>query len=188
MASLLSPTQIRDHIETDLTDTALQRIIDGEEQAIVEAFGPHITADETIQVSAMEASLGVTGEAFPYGATSWIYPSRPIATITSITETVGSVDTILATSDYKIHDGRSIERLQTGTNPRAGWGHRVRLVYVPVDTSALRIRVLIDLVRLALAHTGMQSQSFGDFGGSAITDYQGERNRILNALARVMIV
>ncbi len=195
MPSLLAPADIRTHIETDLPDVALQRIIDAEEAAIVTRFGPHTTEDETFEVSDWDVTQGGLssagapwGEVFPYGASTKITLGRPAQTITTVTEWIGVVQTVLDASDYELYEARRLIRVTTGSHPRMGWGHRVRVQYTPVADNARRIRVLIDLVRLELAQTGLKGDRFGDFGTTAYDDYQTEREGILSELRRRLFV
>jgi hypothetical protein len=191
MPSLLAPADIRQHIETDLADSALQRLIDGEEAEIVRRFGPHTTADETFEVSPWDLAQGGMfpwgypwGEVFPWGASNWLALGRPAQSITTLTEWIGTVSTVLSATDYAVRAAIRIERLPTGPNPRLGWGHRVEVVYVPADDSARRVRVLINLVQLSLSYTGKKLEKLGDFYGANYDDYQGEREGILSTLRR----
>lgn len=174
--SLLTPAQIREHVETDLADPAIERLIADAESEIVARCGAHDS----------QTDLFRTGDprVFPSGVDLFIFPSRPVGQVVSITEEErDGTSTVLAEDDYRILDGgRRIERLQNGTHPRARWGHLVKLVYQPVDDMARRTRVLIDLVRLAIEYRAYQEQWSGDVRTRHV-DYQQERERILRALA-----
>jgi len=195
MPSLLAPADIRTHIETDLPDVAVQRIIDAEEAEIVTRFGPHTTETETFEVSQWDVSQGGLGsaaapwgEVFPYGASTEIILGRPCQTLTTVTEWIGVVTTVLDATDYELYESRRLMRVTTGLHPRMGWGHRVTVLYAPVSDSARRVRVLIDLCRLALAHTGLKADRFGDFSTTSYDDYQTEREQILSTLRRRLFV
>jgi hypothetical protein len=170
---MITPTELREHISTSLTDSALQQIIDAEEEDIISRYGSH-----TSQVEEIEDD--VPG--------SLIFPKRPVSSITSIVEIWpdsfigGSTATTLAADDYEIvPGGREIRRLSTGTHPLAYWGNRVTITYVPVVDTAKRIRALIDLCKLTISATpGLKSESVGggEYSYTAATDIGVEREKI----------
>src|SRR3990167_8626469 len=163
--SLLTTTEILTHIETDLETTALQRIIDAEEEEIVSRFGAHTSLTEE----------HVGGDLF-------LFLGRVISSITTVTEIEGTTETVLAANDYALrHSNRAIERLSTGTNARTAWAKRVRVVYAPDQDAARRKRVLIDLVQLATQYHGVKEESSGNWS-SGYPDYQRERDAILSTL------
>ena len=168
--SLMTPAEIKAHVETDLTDAALQELIDAAEQDIDTAHGALATqTDELLGKKSLN-----------------LWPTRPITTVTSITETVGATDTVLSADDYKLlHGGRQIERLSTGTNPRIEWGDRVKIVYAPEDETARRKGILVKLVKFDLAYNGLASEKVGDYSSQSISQITtDERARILSGLAR----
>lgn len=172
-SSLITPTELREHVSSGLGDEALQRIIDAEEAAIVERWGEASAA----QVEEFE-------EEFP-GAL--IIPKRKVLSITSIAETWvdtfigGAAPTTLAASDYEIvPGGKQIRRLSTGAHPLSSWGTRVILTYVPADETSKRVLALVSLCKLALAFNGLDSESVG--GGEYRMDqgdYDAKREKIL---------
>ena len=166
-ATLLTPTELRDHIQTDLVDLALQRVLDAEESEIIRRYGAH--ASQTEMLTGGNARLGL---------------SRQAASVTSVTEVASEVTTVLAADDYRLWYGTSLERLMTGTNPRQYWGDRVTVVYVPTERNAQRTLALVNLCKLTLAYEGVKSQSIGqsDYSMTAM-DYRQERERILRSLA-----
>jgi hypothetical protein len=166
-ATLMTVSQIREHLETDLTDEALQRILNAEEAEIVQRYGAHATATEMLP-----------------GDGEWLVLERTLSTITSVTEIADSVSTVLATNDYRIWPKGKLERLVTGTNPRTYWAPVVTVVYVPEDATAQRRGVLIRLVTLAAKYAGLKSESVGsgDYSMSSM-DYTAEREALLRSLA-----
>jgi len=174
--SLITPTGLRAHVATSLTDQALQEIIDAEEAAIVERWGDAAAA----QVEEFE-------EEFP-GAL--IFPKRKVASITSIVEkwantfVGGTTSTTLDATDYELVPGnKEIRRLDTGTHPLSAWGQRVTLTYVPVAETSKRVLGLINLCKLDLAFNGFDSESVG--GGEYrmdAGDYDAKREKILAGL------
>jgi hypothetical protein len=166
-ATLLTVAQLRQHIETDLLDAALQRFLDANEAEIVRLFG---------------AAASVT-ERLAGGGYMLMLADAP-ASITSITETVSLVATVLAADDYYAWPGGILERLSTGTNGRSAWGELVTVVYVPADRSAQRTAVLVKLCQLDVAYDGLKWASVGssDYQQTAL-DYPAERMRLLRSLA-----
>ncbi len=164
--ALLTVTQLREHLETDLGDDALQRILDAEEGEIVRRYGSPALASEMLE-----------------GGDTWLVLERTPASITSITETVGDVDTVLAADDYRLWSGGRLQRLADGTNPHSDWGDRATIVYVPRDESAQRTLALIQLCKLAVAYQGVKVHSVaGDYSETA-QEYNLERERLLRSIA-----
>lgn len=167
--SLITPSILRAHMTSELTDSALQQIIDSEEQDIVQRFGPHASQTE-------EFTSDVSGDT--------LYLGRKAASITSVTETDGETETTLAASDYELSaDGFSIRRLDFGAHEAQTWGYRVTVVYVPYAETAKRILALINLCKLQAEFSGLKSESVGG-GEYSMTrgDLAQEREQILAGL------
>lgn len=165
--SLITIAQLKEHTETDLSDSALQRIIDSQEAEITSKYGPHDT-----QIQVFEPKFKKV-----------LYPYRKVSSITQIIERIGDTDTTLAADDYEVTaDGARIDRLGTGTNPATYWGDRITVTYVPVGESAKRVQVLIDLCKLTIAYTAIDEESVGDYK-SKTKRYHKERLEILTTLA-----
>lgn len=170
--AILTVSELREHVNTDLGDDALQRLLDAAEWAIVNRAG----------------AVGARTE-IASGGYLFLPLSRPAASITSVVETVGGSDTTLATDDYLIGLGEMlVERLSTGTNSRSSWGDRVTVVYVPVDDEAIRIEVQIALCQLALNYQpGLAEETIGEwterFTNNSAWSNQAERDSILERLA-----
>lgn len=171
-ATLLTLAEMREHVETDIVDGALQRVMNSEEAEIDSRFGAIATQPDVL------GGLGTD-----------LFPSRPIQTVTgTITEilfdTFGNESsTDLNADDFKIlNNGRTLKRLTTGTNPRQVWGHRIELTYVPLDETERRIGVLVDLVKLSLSNNGKKNEWSGDYRTEQKENYQRERERILSRL------
>lgn len=147
---------VRSLVETDLTDTALQTLIDDADDA-VETRSP--TGERTVRLAGGTRTLGLPAP----------------ATVTTVTEgdTLLTVDT-----DFRVeHGGMTLRRL----NRR--WGSEVKVTYTPAPDEATRTRVVVDLVKLAVAWSGYTSQTAGDWKGD--TDgYQRQREEILAGLDR----
>lgn len=164
---LVTAAQAREHIETDLPDAALQRLIDDAESEIVRRFGPHAPGPVVEEHA---------------GGDPLLFLRRPALSVQSVAEEVAYVVTALDASDYRLRfGGRAIERLPTGPHPRRFWGDLVTVTYAPVDDTPQRVRVLLDLVQLAVAYGAVDSVSVGDYSEQAL-DYQRERERLLAGL------
>jgi len=166
-ATLLTVDQFREHFETDLSDEALQRILDADEAEIVARCGAHASASEMLP-----------------GGGEWLVLARTPASITSVTEVVGDTTTVLASNDYRVWPHGQLERLSSGTNGASYWGDVVTVVYVPEDRNAQRTGVLIKLATLSARFTGLKQESVGggDYASTAL-DYTLERERLLRSLA-----
>ena len=173
--SLITPTQLREHVSSALSDGALQTVIDAEEDALNDAAG----------------SLGVQTEEFDDATpVEYIFPACTIATITSIVEKWpdtflgGYQSTTLDTTDYEIVPGnKSIRRLGSGAHSATRWGRRVVLTYTPSAETAKRVLALINLCKLNLAYTGLKSESVGG-GEYSMTqgEYDSQRAQIIAGL------
>jgi len=167
MAALLAAADIRTHVDTDLVDAALTRLIDDADAEIISFAGAIASQVEEVHGCALHESLTL---------------SRRGSAVTTVVETVDDTATTLAADDYSLRaDGLTLDRLATGTNARETWGDSVVVTYTPVDQTARRKRVLIDLVRLAVEHKALASESVGDYSATSV-EYERERTRILSRL------
>ena len=169
---LLSVEEFKLGFETDLDDDVLQQHLDSVEAELELKFG---ASDED----------GI--EDFSGGST-YLFPVRPVLTVTSIVETVGITDTTLSSDDWKLwHGGRQIERLGNGTNGRLTWGERVRITFAGTDQLAIRRQVQNDLVKADIQFQGLTSVKSGNWAGSN-PDYAKLRTSILSRLTGVQFV
>jgi len=168
MATILSVAEVRDHVETDLIDDALTRLIEDADEEII--------------------ARGGAAASYPYdtpGGGARIVLPRKASAIVSISERILNTDYALAAADYSLFsDGRTLERRVDGTYPSSFWRGHVSIVITPVLETALRKRILIDLVKLAVAYSAISSKSVDGVSLTALPDYQVERNRILGGLSR----
>jgi hypothetical protein len=169
--ALITASTVREHMDTDLEDTALERLIDDADADIVARFGAHTAA--------------ITERFTPGPSDVYLFTQRRISSITSITESytgvVGETTDTLTTDDYQLEGGTQIRRREAGEFSRSSWAPRVTVVYVPVVDDARRTRVSLDLVRLALAYEALGSSSVGDVSVQHV-NYTAERERILASL------
>lgn len=169
--SLLTIDELRDHFNTDLIDGALQRLVDDAEAEIDERHGELGTQTDTFKGDILATALFLSRKA------------QSISTVTEEIKSGGSYDaTILASDDYQLRfEGRQIERLASGTNPRSTWGDIVTVVYVPKDETARRKRVTVDLVKLAAAYNALDSETTGDYASRSLR-YTNERASLIAQL------
>lgn len=94
--------------------------------------------------------------------------------------------TILQLADYRVlHDGRTLQRLNTGPNPRDYWAPLVSVEYTPAGTPQVaRDEAVIKLMLLDLSYRGLiKSERAGDYqwqGAVASDSYTAERAAILD--------
>lgn len=170
MPTIISPAILKEHFETDLSDAALQRVIDGVDADIIQFAGLLTNISEVH--AQPERSL---------------FLARPASTIVSVTETRGGVATVLAANDYILWDGYRVERLNTGTNAQDTWpyntGDYVTVVYTPQDDTARRVMAAINMCKIDLQYMGVKSQSLGDYNYTA-EDAAIAKRKILATLRR----
>lgn len=166
--SLLTLAECRDKVQTSLTDAKLQVVIDNEEAEIVRRYGAHYDGATTVTEVVSGGGCDVCLK-------------RPVASITSITEasSLGGTPTTLASTAYYLwaSQGR-ITRLSEGT----AWLRQVTVVYVPADDSAKRKQVIVELVRLALEQTAMETESVGGEYSYKAPDWEAKRVRLYSRL------
>ena len=167
----VTPDIIKAHFETDLADTALQRLIDAEDKEITSRYGSNtsVTEQHTLE----------TPDGQP-ARRSYIFTRQWIGSITSVKEGVTLSDddltTLVADTDYRVMlNGLSIERVDTD------FLQRVEIIYVPLTDESRRDRVTIDLVKLGVQYQGLKSEKVGDYSASHV-DYQQERENVLSTL------
>jgi len=166
-ATLLSAAALRDHVETDLANDVLQRILDAEESEIIRRYGAHATQVDTLP-----------------GGHEWLILRRTPSSFSTVVEVVATTSTTLATTDYRHWGGGRLQRLNDGTNQRSTWGERVTVTYVPEDRTAQRRLALAQLAALAIRYEGVHAESIGGSDYSVTNlDYRLERERLLASLA-----
>ena len=163
--ALLTLAQIREHIESDLDNDPLQRLLDETEAEIVRLYGEHAT-----QIDYLD------------GGEKYLFPSRVVSTVTTLVETEGGTDTSLVATDYSlVYNGRGLLRLNSGTNPRSYWGDSIKLTYVPVSDLDQRERVQVDLVKLETQYNAVTAEKAGNWSAT-YPEYEAERTKIIERL------
>ncbi len=162
--ALLTSEQFEEHFETDLSDDAIDRLLNDAEADIIRKFGAHTSQIEFVD-----------------GLERLIFLQRRVTSISEIIETIAESDTTLSADDYQIENSRVLRRLSAGTNGRTRWGDRLKVTYVPESEADRRNRVQIDLVKLAIQHEGLTSSGVGNLRLDT-KNYQERREEILSSL------
>lgn len=166
-SSQINIVTIREHVETGITDDALQVLLDDAQAQVEGRFG----TDEDITIRLV-------------GGTPMLRLHRPALAITSINESSQDRTPLytLTNIDYDlIHAGRTLIRLTGGYWGEFSWAPVVDVVYTPKPEQALRDRVVVDLVKLAVQYNALEQESIGSITGyqSRSLDYLRERERLL---------
>ena len=173
--ALLTVAELRELVESDLSDTGLGILLDAADYEIIARLG----------------ALASQVDVLP-GGDHLLHLPRRAASISSVVERylvegVGLQDTTLVASDFELlSDGYRVERKTTGTNSNWVWRGRVTITTVPYDQTgetARRKALLVDLVKLANRYEGVGEQSVGDVRVRHMADQQAERDRLFSALA-----
>ena len=163
-STLITVGQLREHVETDLSDDALERLVDSADAEMIRAFGPHDG----------ELSVLVAGRGYR------IWLPRPAKSITEIGEwagweTPGDADPVSADKYSLEHGGRTIFRTD------APFMTNVQITYTPIADNPRRTQALIDLVKLELEYRGLNTERVGSYSVTYM-DHDKKRQRILTRL------
>lgn len=161
----LTVAELRQHVESDLGDPALQRLLSDAYSVVRERAG------STDPVTSRYVGNG--------DSVIWLGGRVAAVPLTSVTEN-GTV-LVEGTSYRVLYEGRGIERIDPVTLRARAWGADVTVVYNRADDDARRKRVVIDLCKLALQFDGTQSNSVGDWSQTN-PEYQRAREQVLRGL------
>ena len=165
--SLITPADVRVLVQTNKTDSQLAAIIAREEAEVIARFGAHYVDASTTVTETMS------------GGTHNLFVRRAFTSVSAVVED----DVTLTSSQYREWgtQGR-LERLPRG----ASWGDVLTVTYLPVDDTAKRQAVLIELVRLTLERTAFESESVaGEYTYKAL-DYNAERAKQMARLGFIL--
>lgn len=173
MPNLVSASLVRAQIPTRLSDSQLDAIIGREEAALIERYGAHyMDANTPISESHVQEEDGLSPPAS-------LFLRRAVLSVSSVsekTEWTSSAVALAENTDYVVVAGQ-------GWLVRLGgaWGRVVSVSYVPQDDRTKRSRIVVELVRLALARTAYQSENIaGEYSYQASsTDWDVQRARLL---------
>lgn len=197
---MLSAKDVRGRVETDLTDPALEALIEAENAEIEKRFGPAATPI-TITLKGRIRTLDILrpiDPGQPLKVTEYLVAEAADVEFASTVDEwwpdVGEVKKELDSTDYRVwNGGRTLERLYAGaaTFPRVYWGSRVEVAYTPVDETPQRDEVCMKLVLLSLVYDGLIETTVGEVrvtkgarssGGGSPLPYVDERERLLRTL------
>lgn len=163
--ALLTVTEVRDHVEADINDTALGRLVDNADQEIIDRLGALATQTWVDQ-----------------GGRLILHLPRKATSITSAVERLLETDYTLAASDYELlGDGYQVQRKQGSGYPYQNWRGRVTIVFVPSDETVARKKLLVDLVKLDVQYDALRGSSLGDVSRTNL-DHAAERNALFQQL------
>ena len=167
----LTIAQVREHVQTDLVDAAIQRIIDAVNADITARLGP---------------SAGIV--ALRRGGDKLIYLGRKAGSISEVIEWYESTEYTLDATDYKLHaDGYRIERLDDGVNSADEWRGLVKVTFDPADAEAeARALLELNLIRLDISQAGVKSESVGDVSVTYLDpkEYAAQREALFSQFAK----
>jgi hypothetical protein len=162
MSSLVTVAEVKTLISTSKSDTEIQAVIDREEAEVIRLYGAHYVAATSVSETLA-------------GGGRHLLLRRAVASVTTVTED----DAALTSLSYRVWGSQGrLERLPLYST----WGEVVVVSYVPTDDSARRRPVIIELVRLALEHSAMKSESVaGEYSYNA-PEWLVERGNLLRSL------
>ena len=162
--SLVSPADVKALINTSISDTDLQTVIDRVEAQINARIGaPQTDAYATEVVKTLR------------GEGEFIFMPTEIYSVSSIVEDAST----LTSDQYQTWAGGVIERLPEESH----WGDRVVVTYKPADDRLMRAQVIIDLVRIVIERTAMKSESIaGEYSYTAPDNWDAEFRKAIKKL------
>jgi hypothetical protein len=159
----LTPAQVRERLETTLSDESLEALITATYEAIAGVLGPAGPITELLTADAGDVLL----------------LSRP-AIAEGITVLEQGVE--LDDEDYALKTSHLLIRLSTGPNPSRRWRGRPEITYSVLGDDAERDRIALALIGLDLTYKpGITSIKLGDFSeayGQGARSYPDERAAI----------
>lgn len=163
--SLVTVAEVRVMVQTGITDQQLQAVIDREETIMVQRCGAHYVNTSTRNTETL------------HGRYTKLHLTQKITSIYRVTE--DGVVLSQTDGDFRVWELEGcLERLPAGSL----WGEVVSVIYVPYDDNERRKAVLIEMVRLALERTSMQSESVAGEYSYHAPDWEYERARLLRSL------
>ena len=167
--SLLSTADLTPIVDAPVTEAELQIIIDRVEAEITGEIGPPFDDSEPPEL--VETV---------YGGGECVFVKRPIGNIVSITSKANAGATAVAwsASDYfSMADAGMIEKAS------GVWPRYVTITYVPRDEREKRKQAIIDLVRIVLSHSALQTESVsGEYSFTAPPHWEDEKRKVMRRL------
>lgn len=165
MATLVTPADVKALVHTSLSDANVQKVIDRVEAQINEKIGAPWSGDD----APVEFVKTLRGE-----GTCLFLPTDIHAVVSIVEDGV-----TLSADQYQVWGAGVIERLPIGS----GWGNRVVVTYEPVDDRLKRTEVIINLVRLVIERTAMESENIaGEYSFTAPENWDAEFRKAMKKL------
>lgn len=164
----LTTDDVRERIDTDLSETAVQRVLTAAESSVERSAG-----NATVETEQVDASNSVR-----------LTVSRRSTSITSVTERRRhSSDAVaLSSNDYRKIGAITFLRLNSGDNAASFWGKEVTIVYVPEVDTELREIVTLELCMYAIEHSSFDREKKGADWEGEQKDYKARRRASLAQL------
>jgi hypothetical protein len=168
--SLVALNECRALVKSSLSDSDLLDIIDRTEQEIEDRIGAF--QDATLLIQVTETGL--------LKATRMILTRQPFIAVVSITINGAAVDP----DDYVT---RGFAGMVSGipASYNASGPAEYTIVYRPIDQRSKLKRTIIDLVRLAIEQTAMESESVAGEYSYQAPNWEKEHQRILRRVVMV---
>lgn len=166
-STLISVPEMRSHVESDLDDKALERLVDAADAEVIRAAGPH-DGEQTVTLLHQTGSL--------------VWLPRPATSIKLLKEAqdeqaIVTVAELLPHTYMFTVGGRAIRRIN------GYWLPIVQVTYTPVPDNSRRVQALIDLVKLEVQYSGLSSEGVGTYRGQGGPAWwNSEKQRILRGL------
>lgn len=159
-SSLATLAEVRTHVESDLSDEALERLVDSADADIVKSAGAH-DGERTVDING--------------GYQDLLLPA-PANTIASVSESeyFGDAETVASSEYTTLYGGRVLRK-------DGIWKSKVSVTYTPVSTNAKRKEVLMQLVALAADYTPALFHADGAYSQTS-RDYAKEKRRLLTGV------
>jgi hypothetical protein len=163
MASLVTTANVRALVKTALTDAQLQDVIDRVEEEIHFLIGNF--QDDTGNVQNAESMYEV-GDS--------LFVKQPISAVVSVVDEDGET---VDSEDYRVYgyQGR-VEAINFN------WDGYYTVTYKPVDQRAKIKRITIELARLDINRTAMETESVGGEYGYKAPNWTLQRRLLLRQL------
>lgn len=172
--SVTTLADVRALVETILTDSQLQDVIDRVEEDLTQSLGDFaatLDGDDLTEVHA--------------GGVQNIFLNRPVESVTTVTE----YSTLTATTGTALTENTDfVVWAKEGRLQRIGrWGAKVTIAYQPVNQDKKWIQAVADLVRYVINHQSQKAESVAGEYSYTAPDYAVEKRKIVRRLQFVVI-
>lgn len=168
--SLVAMSECRALVKSSLSDSDLQDIIDRTEQEVEDRIGAF--QDETLLVTTTETGV--------LKSSRMILTRQPFIAVTSITIDGAAVDPDAYTTRGFAGMISGLPVAYDSSGPA-----EYTIVYRPIDQRSKLKRTIIDLVRLAIEQTAMESESVAGEYSYQAPNWEREHQKILRRVVMV---